>query len=358
MNYFSNDTIAAIATAPGDGAIAIIRLSGKKAFSIVNSLFSKDLNKMLSHTCHLGKFYDENKVLIDEVLLLIMKNPHSFTGEDVVEIHSHGGRIVTEKILKTLIQNGARAASAGEFSFRAFQNKKIDLTQAEAIQNLIAAKNEKALLAAEKHLEGALKRKVLSFQRNLLEITAILEAWVDFPEEELELTSIQEINKQIENEKKKLIQLIETYHDGKALFEGMTLAICGTPNVGKSSLLNALLKKDRAIVTDIEGTTRDLLEETIQIKNMHFKLIDTAGIRTTNDCIEKEGIKRSLLAIEKADIVILVLDASRPLAEDDRNLIKKADPQSTLLLWNKIDLKDPSDNLDFPFHAHISAQKE
>ena len=259
-NYLlQEDTIAAIATPPGDGAISIVRLSGEKALLIAESIFSKDIKGALSHTVHFGHILDEKKKTLDSVLLLIMKGPNSYTGEDIVEINCHGGNIVTKKILQRILDEGARPAEAGEFTYRAFRNKKIDLAQAEAVQELIAAQNETAMISAKNHLEGKLSNKILNFQKELTDVAAIIEAWVDFPEEGLEFASEEEVINILEKTKKQMEKLSSTYENGRKIKEGIKLCLCGTPNVGKSSLLNYFLGKDRAIVTEIPGTTRDIL---------------------------------------------------------------------------------------------------
>ena len=346
-NYLlQEDTIAAIATPPGDGAISIVRLSGKKAFAIAESIFSKGIKKAPSHTVHFGHILDEKKKTLDSVLLLIMKGPNSYTGEDIIEINCHGGNIVTKKILQRILEKGARPAEAGEFTYRAFQNKKIDLAQAEAVQELIAAQNETAMISAKNHLEGKLSEKILNFQKRLTDIAAIIEAWVDFPEEGLEFASEEEVINSLEDTKKQMEELSSTYENGRKIKEGIKLCLCGTPNVGKSSLLNLFLGKDRAIVTEIPGTTRDILEEDLKIGPFNFHITDTAGIRKTNETIEKEGIKRSKKAIENADIILLLLDASKGLMLDDYDLMNSCPKEKTLVIWNKIDLALPSINLE------------
>lgn len=335
-----NDVIAASATPPGEGAIAVIRLSGPKAFEVAEAVFSGPVQSFSTHTAHYGKILNSDGTPIDHVLLLVMKNPRSYTGEDTVEISCHGGSLMTRRILDRLYEAGARPAEPGEFSLRAFLNGKIDLAQAEAVQQLIAAKSERAMEHAEKQLEGALSKAISSFQKELTDVAAILEAWVDFPEEGLEFAGQEEIIASLEASCQKMEKLQQTFHDGKALHEGLTLCLLGSPNVGKSSLMNALLGKERAIVTEIAGTTRDLLEEDLRLGGLHFRLIDTAGIRETAEIVEKEGIRRSHQAMGEADLVLLLLDASRPLSDNDRSLLEAAPPDKTLVVWNKIDLGD------------------
>lgn len=356
-NNFSEDTIAAIATSFGPAAISVIRISGKDAIKIAESCFSGKISKYKSHTVHFGKVLDKNKKTIDSVLLTPMLAPKSYTGEDSIEISCHGGTLITKKVYERVIEAGARPANPGEFTFRAFMNKKIDLLQAEAVQELIFANNEMALKAAENQLEGKLSQLLTSLQKELLEIASIVEAWVDFPEEDLEFTSKEELISRLEKTKNELENLSRSFHEGKILFEGIELAIIGTPNVGKSSLMNALCQKDRAIVTPIAGTTRDLLEEKILLGPFHFNIIDTAGIRKTNEEIEKEGIRRSLKAFKEADIVLLVLDASKDLSTDDLELLEQVNPHKTIVLWNKIDLEKQPPDLHCKNSAYISAKE-
>ncbi len=331
-------TIAAVATAPGMGAIAVIRISGKSAFDVAEKVFSRPIKNFKTHTAHYGNILSIDGSVIDSVLLLIMKAPKSYTGEDSVEISCHGGQLVTRRVLQRIFEAGARPAEPGEFSLRAFLNGKLDLAQAEAVQELIAAKNELALENAEKQLEGSLSEKISSFQKELTEVAAILEAWVDFPEEDLEFAGFEEIVSKLEKIVLQMQKLQATFHDGKILHEGLSLCLIGSPNVGKSSLMNALLGKERAIVTEIPGTTRDLLEEDLHLGQLHFKLIDTAGIRDTDEIIEKEGIRRSQIAMKQADVVLLLLDASRALNQEDQALLESAPKEKTLVVWNKIDL--------------------
>ncbi len=344
-HYQKEDTIAAVTTPAGEGAIAVIRISGSKAFDLSEALFSGPVKTYKSHTAHYGDILDGQGKILDSVLLLVMKGPHSYTGEDTVEISCHGGSLVTRRVLERVFEAGARAAQPGEFSFRAFMNGKIDLSQAEAVQELIAAKSERALENAGMQLQGRLSEKISGFQRELTDICAILEAWVDFPEEGLEFATMEELVSSLEDICDRMKKLQSTFHDGKALHEGLTLCLLGSPNVGKSSLMNALLGKDRAIVTEIAGTTRDLLEEDLRLGGLHFRLIDTAGIRETEEIVEKEGIRRSKQAMQDADLILLLLDASRLLEEKDLSLLHSAPQQKTVVVWNKIDLAKPRESL-------------
>lgn len=357
FQYNKNDTISAISTPIGEGAISIVRLSGKQAISIVNKFFSKDIKKFKAKTVNLGKILDKNKNIIDTVVLILYLSPNSYTGEDVIEIHCHGGRLITQKVYETTLLAGARPSNPGEFTLRAFLNNKLDLTQAEAIQDLISAKNTFALKAATNHLDGMLSKKIKKLQKDLTEITAVIEAWLDFPEEDLGLATKKEILDKLEQTFKDMQKLANTFEEGKIIKEGLKICIIGTPNVGKSSLMNTMLKKDRAIVTKIPGTTRDILQEDIKLNHMHFQLTDTAGIRKSSCLIEKEGIKRSKITSYEADIVLLVLDASRKLNEDDKILLNETNKQKTIIIWNKIDLVKPKEKIEFPNLCQISAKE-
>lgn len=337
--YIQGETIAAVATPPGEGGVAIIRISGKEAVEVAAKVFQGPVKSYKSHTLHFGKIVDREGAIVDEVLLTVMKAPNSYTGEETVEIHCHGGSLITRQVLQVVLDAGARAALPGEFTFNAYMNGKIDLAQAEAVQTLIAAKNDLALKASESQLQGILSKKVGAFQKELLDIAAILEAWVDFPEEGLEFASFEEVVDTLEQIKQKMEALAHTFEEGKMLHEGLTLCLSGAPNVGKSSLMNALLGKDRAIVTAIAGTTRDLLEADLKMGGLHFKLVDTAGIREAEEVVEQEGIKRSKAALLEADLIMLVLDATRGVQEDDLKVLKEAPQHKTIVVWNKVDLK-------------------
>lgn len=338
LHYHLHDTIAAIATPLGEGAIAIIRISGKEALSLAQKVYSGNISTYNSHTVHLGKITNLEGQIVDQVLLTVMRAPRSYTGEDVIEIQCHGGSLITSEVFQCVLSAGARAALPGEFTYRAFMNGKMDLAQAEAVQELIAAKNALSIQAAENQLNGALSKKILSFQQELIDIAAILEAWVDFPEEGLEFASLEEVLNALENVLKNMQHLNDTFYEGKIVSEGFSLCLVGSPNVGKSSIMNALLGKERAIVTPIAGTTRDLLEEDLRLSGLHFRLIDTAGIRETEELVEQEGIRRSKQAMQQADLILLVVDASKPLNQQDEGLIAQAPAHKTIVIWNKIDL--------------------
>jgi len=355
-HFLPNETIAAIATAPGEAAISVIRISGARAIQAADEIFSGNVSNYPSHTVHYGKILTSDGTTIDHVLLVVMLAPRSYTGEDTIEIQCHGGSLITQKVFERVLETGVRAAGPGEFTFKAFLNKKMDLTQAEAVQSLISAQNESALKAAEKQLMGKLQEKILSFQKEATDIAAIIEAWVDFPEEDLEFASFQEVSQKLETILKKISELTNTFHEGKILSEGLSLCLVGSPNVGKSSLMNALLGTERAIVTDIPGTTRDFLEEVLRLGKLHFRLIDTAGMRKTEEKVEKEGIERSQKAMKDADLILLVLDASRPLNEFDRELLNTMDPKKTMVLWNKLDLASPSETIKAQAVIPLSAK--
>lgn len=350
-------TITAIATAPGEGAIAIVRMSGPEALSLAAQIFSLPLIK--SHHARYGKIVSKEGDTIDHALAIAMKAPHSYTGEDIVELHCHGGSFMARRILERCVEAGAVPAKPGEFTFRAFMNGKIDLSQAEAVQSLISAKSEAAIVHAKNQLEGAVSHKVLKLQDKLFGIAAILEAWVDFPEEGIEFSSLEEVAKDLGLIKKEISDFSATFHEGKLLYEGITLCLVGAPNVGKSSLMNALLKKERAIVTPIAGTTRDVLEDQMRLGDLTVRLLDTAGLRETDEVIEKEGIIRSEKALKQADIILLVLDSSRDLSPEEEALKRRLPPEKTVIIWNKCDLySNNRENLEFSRQSNPSLEKE
>jgi tRNA modification GTPase len=357
QQYQKGSTIAAIATPAGTGAIAIVRISGPDAISIAAKIFSGPVASYPSHTIHTGHIAAADGSIIDQVLLLVFRAPRSYTGEESIEIHCHGGSLITQKILDRILEAGARPAMPGEFSFQAFINGKIDLAQAEAVQQLISSQSELARHFAAQQLDGALSSRISHFQQELTRIAAILEAWVDFPEEGLEFATIEDIIAQLNQIREQMIALVSTFHDGRTIHEGASLCLVGSPNVGKSSLLNALLGKNRAIVTDIPGTTRDSLEEDYRLGSMHFRLIDTAGICCTPDPIEQEGVRRSFAAMEGADLILLVLDASRPLSSQDRQLIDSLREKQAIVIWNKVDIAMPSETIQREPTVFLSAKE-
>lgn len=341
------DTIAAISTANQDGAISIVRLSGDDAIDIVNQIFSADLSKKASHTITYGTISDPNThEAIDEVLVSVFLAPKTFTRENIVEINCHGGRFVTRKVLSLVLSCGARLAQPGEFTQRAFLNGRIDLTQAEAINDLINAKNNTNLKVAIKGVKGSIRKMLDPLIQELLDIIANIEVNIDYPEyDDIEQLTNDRVLPMAKAWSEKIKVILAKSESSQMLKEGIRTAIIGKPNVGKSSLLNALLEEEKAIVTDIAGTTRDLVEGSIQLGHVALNLIDTAGIRETEDVVEKIGIDRSLKAIENAQLVLMVLDASRPLDEQDEELLRLTEHKTRILVYNKNDLVPVSEGI-------------
>lgn len=335
------DTIAAIATALSPSGIGIIRISGEEAFKVVNRIFKaksgKSILEMQSHTVHYGHIYDGEEI-IDEVMVLLMKAPNSFTMEDTVEIDCHGGVYVMNRILQTVLKNGARLSEPGEFTKRAFLNGRIDLTKAEAIMDLIQSKNEAARKNSMIHLKGDLYRKIKTLREDIIYEIAFIESALDDPEH----ISLDGFNERLSNKASNIIKEIEkllsSADNGRLIKEGINTVIVGKPNAGKSSFLNLLLGEDRAIVTDIAGTTRDTLEESVYLDGMTLNLIDTAGIRDTEDVVEKIGVNKAKEALEKADLMVYIIDSSVSLDNNDRNIIELLDISKTVILLNKSDL--------------------
>lgn len=357
--YQPGETIAAVATPPGEGGVAIIRISGDNALNVASKVFSGPVHLYKSHTAHYGQILDSDGLHIDDVLLLVMLGKRSYTGEHTVEIQCHGGSLITRQVLDAVIKAGARAARPGEFTFKAFMNGKLDLAQAEAVQELICAKNERAVGAAKEQLQGALSEKISHFQQKLTTIAAILEAWVDFPDEGLEFATMDEICSDLQVICTEMESLNSTFHDGKILHDGISLCLIGCPNAGKSSLMNALLDKERAIVSHIPGTTRDVLEDHLRLSGLNIRLMDTAGIRLADCQIEKEGIRRSQEAMNQADLILLVLDVHKGLQEEEQWLVKQVPHDKTIAIWNKIDLKySPLPELPFTHSACVSAKEK
>jgi tRNA modification GTPase len=330
----SSDTIAAIATPPGEGAIAIIRISGPETPSIVSRVFKPARKPPSARLATLGTIHDDGEP-VDEVLLTMFSAPASFTGEDVAEIACHGGMLLAAQLLKLVLRNGARAAEPGEFSQRAFVNGKMDLTRAEAVMDIIRARTPLALRAAARQLEGRLGNAILTLRDTTLTTVANLEAWIDFPDEDIDPASGRALIERIQSTLADIEELLATADEGRVLREGVCVAIAGIPNAGKSSLLNRLLGMERAIVSEIPGTTRDTIEETACLHGILFRLTDTAGLRDTNDPVEKEGVARTSRALEQADLVLHVIDASLP--ENPAPLAERE-----LLVANKCDLLGPS----------------
>ena len=345
------DTISAIATPLGEGAIGIVRISGTDAVAIANRIFQgKNLETVDSHTLNYGHILDPDKdEILDEVMVGVMRAPRTFTREDVIEINTHGGIAVTNEILQLILRQGARMAEPGEFTKRAFLNGRVDLTQAEAIMDIIRAKTDKAMNIAVKQLDGSLKDLIDNTRQEILNTLAQVEVNIDYPEyddvEEMTTALLREKTQEFQT---LLENLLRTARRGKILREGLSTAIIGRPNVGKSSLLNNLLREDKAIVTDIAGTTRDVIEEYVNIKGVPLKLIDTAGIRETDDIVEKIGVERSCQALAEADLILLVLNASEKLTEQDRALLALSDMTRRIVLLNKTDLKEEIEAEELP----------
>ena len=343
---FIDDTIAAIATAPGEGGIGIIRISGADSISIASSIFKPFYKENLldypNRSLVYGNIVDSDRV-IDEVLIARMEGPNSYTAEDVVEINCHGGFISVKKILELVLKKGARLADPGEFTKRAFLNGRIDLSQAEAVIDIINAKTDQSHDIAQTQLEGALSQKVRSLRNMITEVLAQVEVAIDYPEEDIEFITYKELTDKTSQIQKEVVKMYETSDTGKILREGLKTAILGKPNVGKSSLMNWILGENRAIVTEIAGTTRDVIEEFVNIKGIPLKIVDTAGIRETDDIVEKIGVEKSRDHMKSSDLVLVVLDSSRELEEDDLEILDAISPQKTLVLINKIDLESRLD---------------
>ena len=336
------DTIAAISTPRGEGGIGIIRISGDKSFEILERIFNtKNPNRDLGFYKFNYGFIHDNGKIVDEVMSVRMKAPKTYTCEDVVEINCHGGHLISEKVLELVLKNGARHAEQGEFTKRAFMNGRIDLSQAEAVMDIIQGKTEKSISLSLEQLRGDLRDKIGSFKKALLDVTAHVNVVLDYPEEGIDDPLPSNLRENLENVYAEADRLISSYDKGKKIKEGIKTVIAGKPNVGKSTLLNSLLKEERAIVTHIPGTTRDVIEEIINIKGIPLVLTDTAGIRKTEDIVENIGVEKSKKFIENADLVLLVLDASRELESEDRDVIEEIqnNNKKMIVLLNKIDLE-------------------
>jgi tRNA modification GTPase len=363
----TEDTIAAISTPLGRSGIGIVRLSGKDAIKIADRIFispkKKKLKQMPAHTILYGHIIRPlNKEVVDEVLVSLMKAPNTYTKEDIVEINCHGGTVPLRRVLELVLNSGARLAGPGEFTQRAFLNGRIDLAQAEGVLDVINAITDQGQKTAMAQLRGGLSKKLGTMREQLIELTAFVEAHIDFPEEDIESLSLKNMEKKALRIHQSLKRLIDSSRYGMILREGLRTAIIGRPNVGKSSLLNALLEHDRAIVTEMPGTTRDVIEEYLNINGLPVKIMDTAGIRNVENIAEKEGVKRSLNAMEDADLVLLILDGSSALQKTDIELIGKSNSTNTIFVINKIDLpqkinsKFKTQNSKFPV-VSISAKQ-
>lgn len=338
------DTIVAISTATGLGAISIVRLSGDESFKIIKEIYKgKDLEKQNSHTINYGHIYDNEKI-IDEVLVSIMKAPRTYTGEDIVEINCHGGIAATNRILDLCLDKGARLAEKGEFTRRAYLNGRIDLVQAEAVADLTSANSDKLREISAENLNGRLSNLIKKYRDKITELITNIEVNIDYPEyEDIEVVTKNQLEVEIKNIKNDLMHLLKTSENNTYIKNGINALIIGRPNVGKSSILNKLIDEDKAIVTNLPGTTRDIVEGTINIEGININLIDTAGIRDTDDIIEEIGVEKSLSYIEKADLVILVFNSNEIMNDDDKKLLEATNKKTRIIVLNKNDLEPKID---------------
>lgn len=340
--YDTADTIAAITTPLGESGIGAIRISGPDAYAVGDKIFKSKsavpMKERRDRSIQYGTIVDENGTCIDEVLALIMKGPHSYTAEDVLEIQCHGGREALESILQLILRSGARMANPGEFTERAFVNGRIDLAQAEAVMDVIQAKSRAGLTSAVSQLEGRLSKVINKTRKELTELVTRLEVMIDYPEEDLEDIAVPDVSGALQEMQEKLQHMLEESQNGRMIRDGVMAAIAGTPNAGKSSLLNRLLQEERAIVTDVPGTTRDVLEEWITLRGVPVCLVDTAGIRETDDTVEKIGVSRARRYLDQADIILAVIDGSRPLTDEDKDILQSAADKNVIIVLNKTDL--------------------
>lgn len=336
-----DDTIVAISTALGVGAISIIRVSGSHSIMIVNNIFKgKDLNKVTSHTIHYGHIVNGNEI-IDEVLVSVMLAPKTFTKEDVVEINVHGGIATTNKVLELLLLKGCRLAEPGEFTKRAFLNGRIDLIEAEGVMDLINAKTEKSRNLAINQVSGGVSKLITDLRKELISTISNIEVNIDYPEyEDIEVVTVDMIKNNVNSIRNKIKEIISKSENGKIIKEGIKTVIIGRPNVGKSSILNCLLEENKAIVTDVAGTTRDIVEGAISIDGIVLNIIDTAGIRKTDDVVESIGVEKSISLIDTADLILFVLNQNEDITDDDLKILKKIKNKNSIIIVNKIDLED------------------
>ena len=349
-----NDTIAAISTTMGVGAISIIRVSGDDSINIVNSIFSGDLTKVDSHTINYGYIIDNNEK-IDEVLVSVMRAPRTFTREDVVEINTHGGIAITNKVLELLLNNGCRLAEPGEFTKRAFLNGRIDLVEAEGVMDLINAKTEKSRKLALNQVNGDVSNLIKSLREEILNTIGNIEVNIDYPEyEDIEVVTNKQIKDNISNLEEKIKLILNKSENSKIIKEGIKTIIIGSPNVGKSSILNKLLNEDKAIVTDVAGTTRDIVEGQVLIDGILLNIIDTAGIRETTDLVESIGVKKSIDLIEEADLILYVLNNNEKITIEEEKLLDKIKNKNNIIIVNKIDLDNKLDLSKLPNYVEMS----
>ena len=354
-----SDTIAAISTTMGVSAIAIIRVSGNNAINIVNKIFKgKDLTKVESHTITYGHIIDKDSV-IDEVLISVMHAPKTFTREDVVEINTHGGIAITNKVLELLLLNGCRLAEPGEFTKRAFLNGRIDLIEAEGVMDLINSKTEKSRKLAINQVNGEVSKLIKNLRQKIIEILANIEVNIDYPEyEDIEEMTNQMILDNIDIIENEIKNILSKSEDSKIIKEGIKTIIIGSPNVGKSSILNRLLNEDKAIVTDIAGTTRDIVEGSIQIDGIVLNMLDTAGIRETNDIVESIGVKKSLDLINEADLILYVLNNNEELTKEEKEILNRIKDKNNIIIVNKIDLDNKLDLSILPNYIEMSIKED
>ena len=340
------DTIAAISTPRGEGGIGIVRISGNNALDILEKIFKpksgKAIKGLRNYSINYGHIFD-GKTLVDEVLVSIMKAPNTYTREDIVEINCHGGFVITEKVLEVVLKNGARIAEIGEFTRRAFLNGRIDLTQAEAVIDLIHGKTEKSVSLSLNQLRGDLKEQIKHLKKLVLDVAAHINVVLDYPEEGIDDPLPEHLVENLQEVLDTTDRLIRSYDKGKMIKEGIKTAIVGKPNVGKSSILNSVLKEERAIVTHVAGTTRDVIEEVVNLKGIPLVLVDTAGIRKTDDLVENIGVEKSKKLIESADLILFVVDGSRPLDEEDMKIHEAIKAEKVIGILNKIDIKEDID---------------
>ncbi len=356
LKFFQDDIIVALATPAGTGAISVIRVSGSGSIELVSKIFNgkSNISKVSTHTIHYGLIENKEKKIIDDVLVSVFRNPHSYTGEDSVEISTHGNQFIVQKIIKIIVYFGARLAEPGEFTKRAFLNGKMDLAQAEAVADVINSRTEASLRGARNQLNGILSEKIKFLKTELVDIASLIELELDFAEEDINFVSLNKIREKFDFIISEIKDLLKTFSFGKIIREGVNVALVGKPNVGKSSLLNYLLKESRAIVSNIPGTTRDVIAEEFQYNGILFKLYDTAGIRDASDEVEKEGVLRSQKTVKEADVVIYISDSNKTNNDVLLNEVKNiAGVDKILFIRNKIDI---SQDLDINADVNISAK--
>ena len=352
---YMEDTIAAISTALGVGALSIVRVSGPDAIPIVNSVFSKDISDVKTHTIHYGFIVDKNEK-VDEVLVSVMRGPKTFTTEDIVEINTHGGINTTNKVLEILLVNGCRLATPGEFTKRAFLNGRIDLTEAEGVMDLINSETDVARKMALNQVNGNVSSMISSLSEKLASIISNIEVNIDYPEyDDIKVMTIDDIKKQINVIEEEIKRILNESDSGEILKNGIKTAIVGKPNVGKSSLLNKLIGEDKAIVTDVKGTTRDSVEASVNLDNIVLNLIDTAGIRETSDLVESIGVSKSIDLIDEADLILFVLNYNEELTSEDLNILDKLKNKNYITIINKIDLDKKIDDSKLKNKVYVSA---